>query len=496
MTGPVTTLAPPEDASPPISLELEIPPAAARRVARLLGVKGRRGRPHSLVWYDGPAFELVDRGLALAQLDEGRASREGARWRVFALRHWAGAPESPRSEAGDPELIAEELPAGLRPVATFKGTWRVLSGIGLLAPGIVVEILKGRIAAGERAEPCCRVRLAGPAASVEAAARRLAEALPAQAAGRALAEAALTLAGAGDPRAEEASVVTVGETFLRLLAGLAATLVLLAPEVGPQDEEPVHQMRVALRRLRSALRLFRRAAGGAELEAVDRRLRELTGLLAPAREWDVFLGTIGRDLVAALPDNPGVARLLAAAEQRRRRVYAALGAHLAGPRFRGLGVELALLAARRPWEREGGEAPARLAAPIRDFARHVLSRRQRPLLAAARGSKGGDVADWPVDELHALRLDGKRMRYAVEFFAPLFPGAVTRRMVRRLAVLQEALGRLHDGAVSSALLAELGLAEGYAGGLVAGLAAADAQQARAEISRAWQRLQATEAFWK
>ena len=482
-----------------VALELKLPAAATRRVARVLGLKGRRGRACAFSWHDGPDFAALAAGLALVRCESGE---KRGRWRVFGLRRWIGAPGEPRSEAGEPELIAEdlsrELLARLRPVATFAGTWRGLCGEAEgLAPGVVIEVLTGRISADGRETACGRVRLAGPAASVAAAARRLAEALPVEAAGRALAEEALALAGAPElPEAPGRAGASVGESFLRLLASLAAEMVLLASGIDLQDEEPVHRMRVAARRLRSALSLFRRAAKGAELEKVGRELGELGALLAPAREWDVFLGTIGAELVTARPDDPGVARLLAAAERRRRKVYEGLTAYLAGPRFRTLGVDLALLVACRPWEREEGAARGRLDAPVGDFARHVLARRFRPLMAAARGGGKGEVARWPAGELHALRLKGKRMRYAAEFFAPLFPGAATRRMLRRLAELQEALGRLNDGAGSAALLGELGLAEGYGGGLVAGFVAADAVRARAAIAHAWRRVHAAEAFWR
>lgn len=496
---PSTELPPPSVVPPlpdPVALELEMPPAAARRVARLLGLKGRRGTPRRVVWHDGPGFELAARGLAVATLvPPGRGRGRPPRWQAAALRRWIGAPQLPRGEASEAELLAEELPSELRPVASFAGSWRGLGG-----DGVVAEVLLGRLAAGEQERPCCRVRLAWPADDVATAARRLAGALPARAATTALAAEALALAGAGLPEPsaqvemdEDAAEPTAGEAFARLFATLAATLVRLAPDVGLQDEEPVHQMRVAVRRLRSALRIFHRAAGGAALAEADTRLGALARLLAPARAWDVFLGTTGQALVAALPDSPEVARLLAAAEHRRRRIYAALQAHLAGPDFRLLGVDLAVLAVQRTWEKDEADAAARarLAQPVRAFARHVLSRRLRPLEAAGR-----DLADRPTAELHALRLGIKRFRYAAEFFAPLFPGREARRMLRRLAEMQEALGRLQDGAGNAALLAELKLGEGYAGGLVAGLTAAEAPQLRADIVRAWRRLRKIAPFWR
>eukprot|EP01035_Chromulina_nebulosa_P055109 gene55109-75519_t len=102
---------------------------------------------------------------------------------------------------------------------------------------------------------------------------------------------------------------------------------------------------------------------------------------------------------------------------------------------------------------------------------------------------GDDIGDLPTPALHALRLRGKRMRYACEFFAPLFPDHGARRWTRRLADLQDALGHLNDAAVAGALMGALGDAgQGHAGGLVRGYVAAGNAGLRAPIAHAWRRL--------
>jgi triphosphatase len=108
---------------------------------------------------------------------------------------------------------------------------------------------------------------------------------------------------------------------------------------------------------------------------------------------------------------------------------------------------------------------------------------------------GPDIAGLPAADLHAIRLQAKRLRYASEFFAPLFPGRETRRFIRRLAVLQDQLGHLNDTRVAADLLAELGAERGFAAGVVRGWVAAGAAGARSRAGRAWHRLRKLEPFW-
>jgi CHAD domain-containing protein len=163
---------------------------------------------------------------------------------------------------------------------------------------------------------------------------------------------------------------------------------------------------------------------------------------------------------------------------------------------------LGTLAAARPWE-WAAVAPADPAAEekraellsnsLDGYAARVLDKRLEALL-----EPGADIVDLPPTALHAIRLHGKRMRYAAEFFAPLFPGHGARRFIRRLTVLQERLGHLNDGEVASDLIAQLGLTNGarsYAAGVVRGFVAARSGGARAQIDESWRKFRKLEPFW-
>jgi CHAD domain-containing protein len=152
--------------------------------------------------------------------------------------------------------------------------------------------------------------------------------------------------------------------------------------------------------------------------------------------------------------------------------------------------------ARADWP--GLEADAAAVAPAREmlsptlteFAAGVLRKRWRRLR-----NVGIALDDRDNPGLHGLRLKAKRLRYAAEFFAPLFPEKPTTRFIRRLAVLQERLGLFNDTTVAETLLRELYGKPNYAAGLVLGFTAARGSRARPKIAAAWARLRRRDPFW-
>jgi CHAD domain-containing protein len=369
-----------------------------------------------------------------------------------------------------------------RPVApdtpdapAFLGTERRLTVKA--SPGLDVRLREGSLGTGKGRRRCCIVSLTGAAEDVGRAALLLAAA-----------GAALEAPSPPDGAALLQPGQSPDDAFASLLDVLGAAIRWHAPgAIAGRSPEPVHQMRVAVRRLRSAIGLFRRAAAGNALAEAADELKALMALLGPARDWDVFLAGTGVEIAVAFPDDADVGALLAAARRRRGAAYRALQAHLRGPAFAMLGVRLAWLAAMRPWQ-----TPPDAPDALTKLGRRMLGQRWARM---TRGSDG--IAEWPAPRLHALRLHGKRMRYASEFFQPLFPGRATRRWIRRLARLQERLGSLNDTAVAAHLLGELGQAgSGFGGGLVQGYLAANAARARPRIARAWGRLARLEPFWE
>ena len=470
----------------------------------------RRAVPVRLIWHDTPDFALAAAGLALAEQQQGRETS----WRLERLCPDAGAPWSPGTprpvlaEAAELAALGAALPAGLARVAGFEGQSRMLrSADGRAAGGVELTLLSGTLRAAASVRPCCRVALAGPAPAASALAQLLAGRLHLQVPAASLPAEAMDVAGRIAPCRRHAAPALppdrpVSEAFALLVGHLTEVILYEATRAGPAEAEPVHQMRVAVRRLRSAMGLFSRAVHCPELDACKAGLKSLARALGAARDWDVFVAGTARTVGANFTEDRAVRQLLDAAERRRQEAYQELKRSLASPAFRRLGIALAVLAASRPWEavlQQGlhGQDDAaalrqaeRLAGTLEDLATRALERRLRPLR-----EPGADIDGLPAEALHGLRLHGKRLRYACEFFAPLFPGRGARRFIRRLAVLQERLGHLNDGAVAAGLMAELGAARGYAGGVVRGFVAAQAAGSRARIGRSWRRFHKLDPFW-
>lgn len=368
-----------------------------------------------------------------------------------------------------------------RPIQTAPAAYEELRFVGterriaLRGQPLNVRLREGELRQRRQGTPICQIFLEGDCNSVGEASIRLAHA-------GAYLPSALLLA---IPELDAAQ--STGQALATLIEALGAVIRYHAQSAAiGEGLEPVHQMRVAVRRLRSAIGLFRRAAGNSALEAADGELKLLMQKLSPARDWDVFLAGTGAEVAAAFPDDTPVAALLARAQNARNAAYSELAQHLSGAPFRVLTVRLAWLAAAQPWNVDPGASTDLLA-----LARRMLQRRWGRMLA------GGEAIEaLPDAALHGLRLHAKRMRYACEFFEPLFPGHGAKRWVRRLTRLQERLGWLNDAVVASELMGRLqpeGI--GFAGGVVRGFIAADSQAARPRSLRAWRRLRRLEVFW-
>ncbi len=485
----------PEDAPPPFVLELALPPAAAARLGRHHALAARLGRGKStaetLIWEDTAEGALAAEGLAM------QARPRGDRQLIVTLDK-AAPPGSPTRDS-DADLPEAPLVA----VAAFDGkrtAWRLPAGDG----EVVATLHLGRLRCVAAEAEAARLRLEGPADAVLAVARALAQDMPILPATVSLPEAARALAYGQAPRDRRRGAprpdpeASLGEALAEAIGHLTEVLLIQAPLAhAGATPDGVHQMRVAARRLRSLLRVFRPVADGPGLRGLDAGLRDVAACLGPARDWDVFLGGIGAALGEAAGTEKRVVALLHRAEAERDAAYATLRQALEGSAWRLLALDLVAAARLQPWRAEVADA-ALLDDPLPPFGAEVLGRRWRRLKRAAR-----DIETFSMEALHALRLDAKRVRYAAELMAPLWPERATRRFARRMAALQEALGVANDAAVARDLATRLGhegarrrAVSPWAIGLLEGYALARAAGAREAAIIAWKAAKKAPNFWK
>ena len=415
------------------------------------------------LYYDTGDLLLRRNGIAL------RLRRKGAVWlQTVKLAGSAAAGLSSRPEwetpysghfdfsaIEDPSLRTwlqrPKLLARIVPVCETRFrrvTWELAAGTG----AILVTLDRGWVIADGRREPISEVEieLAGaPVSALFHCAATLGERVALAPAVMSKAERGYRL-HAGRPAAPtKAADVALASGMAPLAAFRQIALSCLehlqlnhTGALQTDDIEYVHQMRVATRRLRAALRLFAPALPQPLQDGLRLPMAGLTRQLGRARDLDVLLAEIVAPVVAALPDEPRLSALAGEITNRSYAVRAEVLAALAAPDY-----GRTLLGAIELLHADAGDP---LVTPtLAEFAQHRLRRLGRKagrLAAAAR-------VDNPTS-LHALRIGIKRLRYGLEFFAML-PGLPRRRALQaRLATMQEALGKLNDLANAGLLLTE------------------------------------------
>lgn len=310
--------------------------------------------------------------------------------------------------------------------------------------GIELAIDQATIVAADRearfAELECELKHAGPDAAF-ALVRRLAEAVPLRLGVSSKAERGFRLLGAAQCafKAEPLALgidMTSRQAFVTIMiACLRHYRLNESILLERREPEAVHQARVALRRLRSALALFDVLLDD-RARAFDAALQSLARTLGDARDLDVVLG---RD---------DCTEWEAALLRRRDAAYDAVEARLRTEETRALFVDIAAwLASDLPTSRAGAE-------PIVAFAGRALAQEFRKLARRSKGFVGLSPA-----RRHRVRKAAKRLHYANDFFAATFAPFGHHRRIDRFGnavdSLQDKLGALNDRAVHRTIVADL-----------------------------------------
>ena len=218
------------------------------------------------------------------------------------------------------------------------------------------------------------------------------------------------------------------------------------------DPEAVHEMRVAIRRLRAMLRAAREMLAPEWSEPLRAELRWLGGELGPLRDADVFLEYLRKEQAELDErDRAGVDELIELVQSDRGEAHARAIAAVRTPRYVALLDELERTA----------RAPRVTSAtvPLDGIARREF----RKLRKAARHTDGSS----PDDELHALRILGKRARYAAELAATAV-GEPATTFVKEAKRFQDVVGEHQDAVVAEAHLRELQARAGQDAAFAAG----------------------------
>jgi len=244
----------------------------------------------------------------------------------------------------------------------------------------------------------------------------------------------------------------------------------------------IHQTRVALRRLRAALTLFRGAVDGPTdgrlVRALAAEAKWLAGECAPARDLHVFLTETVEDVPTAVKR---IAARLARTHIERARTT------LSGARYNVFEGQLAVFC----------QASAAGAGRLEDFGRPLLDQHQ-----AKVDRRGRHLASLGRERLHKLRIAIKKLRYAATFLRPAFASPGANAYIEATVRLQGALGTLNDRAVAAQMLEDIAVAARPTEDVEQPLARL-AKQARSgdkrrrrKLEQAWRTFRKTERFWR
>ncbi len=397
--------------------------------------------------------------------------------------------DTPLAEVTDAATLHERLAAVV--TTEFRRTLWQLSP----QPGSRLEIAldEGHVFAGGRASPLQEIEIevqAGPVSAAFDVAEALAAAIAMRPEPASKLARGLKLALDARPKPVHALHASIEEApdaheAARRVAGacLAHAQANEAGVLASRDIEFLHQLRVAIRRLRSALRLFRAALPAGADAAFASDLGWIAAILGRCRDWDVFVTETLPPLIASQGDAKAGRALLAGARARQREARNAAREALMSTRY---GLAMIRLARWITTPDETGEGPESL----KDFASRQLRKGAKRVAAGS-----AEFATLEAAGRHRLRILAKRQRYAVEFLGSLFRRKPARRHARALARAQEALGLANDCANALAHVRELAPPPGFlefARGWFAAREAAGVEAA----ARALEYAAARRRFWR
>lgn len=465
-----------------IELKLHVAPSDLARLARhpaLVGLQQGTAASTRLytVYFDTPDLRLASFGVAL------RVRRQGAQYiqtvktlgggnsgdaAAVAVRRewdWPIAGEDPDISLltldGIRDLVPQDALPEVRPMFTtdFQRTTLMLRPDPLTA--IEVALDTGEIRAGTTYRPISEIELelkAGPVTALFDLARELQRIVPMRISADNKALAGFALVTGRLPEPAKASplgltpAATVADGFRHIVRNcMSHVLANEACVLAGGNDEGIHQMRVALRRLRSAFGLFDGVIASGDAKALKDEVRWLMDRLGPARDWDILYHCFFQPFAEKRGHDDAVNQLGQAISSSRRSAHARASEALYSPRYTTLMLRLGGWLESGRWQEDADREILETAAkPLQGMAGPWLAERHRKARKAGR-----QIQKLNGEQRHRLRISFKKLRYGVDFFRGVYAAATVRPYLEKVEALQKSLGDLNDADVSRRLLKAL-----------------------------------------
>jgi triphosphatase len=372
-----------------------------------------------------------------------------------------------------------------------------------LDDGAIVELAidNGHVRSGESAQAIHEIEIelkAGPVAPLYRFASALHECCPLAISSDSKAMRGYRLAAGQKPEAHKAEEmelprdISVAEGFRRIIGSGLGQFVANLPLCSIDDPEPLHQARIAIRRMRSALALFEPYLEPDATARFEATLKRFGRILGEARDRDVFVKDVVAEKIEDRQNGAWLDMVISPIETERRSAYRGVQMLIRSAEPTGFVLALAGWAESDLWLRlDGGVrlATGRLSIVVPD----LLGR-----LAGKAHKRGRRLGERSLAELHALRKTLKKLRYCTEYCEALYKHKQVKHYQARAKDVLEVLGALNDTVGSEAMLDSLdtkdaALTPGI--GLLSRSSIAERKKAMKKLPKAWKAFQAETPFW-
>ncbi len=265
------------------------------------------------------------------------------------------------------------------------------------------------------------------------------------------------------------------------------------------EVEGVHDLRVAIRRLRSVLSAAKPMLADRQYRGAVAKLRWLANIFGPARNWDVFAEELLAPLYGVVPDDHDLKSLSAAVERERQAAYRKMVEVLESERCAATMSSLTRWFATGGWHRDmpwPQDIP--LLSPVGDVVPALLDRRHRKFRKMSRQFETLDDT-----ERHQLRIALKKLRYTVELFAGLFDEDQVSAYLQILKPAQNALGLNNDVRIATGLITRIRRTGGWrddavsrAEGFLLGWHRRGLDEGSKSLGKQIKRISQAKPFWK
>jgi triphosphatase len=450
-------------------------------------------------------IKSADRGVVLFERSEWEQTIEGDQPDLTGVKDTALG-----------RILTDDVRKALKPVFETKieRTSYRLNGNGA---DIIMAIDEGQILAPNSSQPVSEIELElkeGRPADLFRIARDILNIVPAHLEFKSKPERGYELVEKPQVAAETAcdpelsAGMSAGRAFTLVGRTCLRHLVANVPAMLARNGVALHQMRVALRRLRAAMSLFSAVAGDDRAEAIKTELRWLALELGPARDLDTLILEVIKPMRQQHGNEQGLLSISKMFSRKRLKYYRQAQAAVQSARFRRLVLDTAEWVEAGSWSTsEDALKRARREMPIEIYAADQLSHRYKRIRR-----RGRRIDDLNPEQLHRLRIQVKKARYASDFFSGVYRGKKSAKQCKKvkssLMQLQNSLGRLNDIVTHKALFSDIitnrakGLTEeqsrhrAFAAGLIIGDQQAQIANLLERARKAYSRFDDAKAFWK